>query len=139
MHAICYCARYYSILHWNTHLRIDCASQYNTVLFYSELSHIRAEECINFGAFPRRLNMISDQDCRACCLKTNTASTNVTYSTLKHLKRFYPCPYHGENSTRAKGRCLNFASKNLNLRTLLSIQWYGYKQLETEVDKLSNK
>ena len=36
-----------------------------------------------------------------------------------------------------KDRCLNFASKNLNLRTLLSIPWYGYKQLETEVNKLS--
>ena len=35
--------------------------------FYSELSRIRAEECIKFGAFPRRLNMITDQDCRACC------------------------------------------------------------------------
>ena len=109
--------------------------------FYSTLSRIRAEECIKFGAFPRRLNMITDQDCRACYLEINTAPTNVTYSSLKHLKRFYPCPYHGENSTRAKGggRCLNFASKNLNLRTLLSIPWYGYEQLETEVNKLSNK
>ena len=93
--------------------------------FYSTLSRIRAEECIKFGAFPRRLNMITDQDCRACYLEINTAPTNVTYSTLKHLKRYYPCPYHGENSTRAKrgGKCLNFASKNLNLRTLLPIPW----------------
>ena len=83
--------------------------------------------------------MITDQDCKACYLEINTAPTNVTYSTMKHLKQYYPCAYHGENSIRAKGRCLNFASKNLNLRTLLPIQWYGYEQLETEVNKLSNK
>ena len=40
--------------------------------FYSELSRIRVEECIKFGAFPRRLNMITDQDCRACCFEINT-------------------------------------------------------------------
>ena len=51
--------------------------------FYSELSRIRAEECIKFGAFPRRLNMITDQDCRACCPKTNTAPTNVTYRRVQ--------------------------------------------------------
>ena len=95
--------------------------------FYSELSRIRAEECIKFGAFPRRLNMITDQDCRACCPKTNTAPTNVTYSSLKHLKRFYSCPYHGENSTRAKGggRCLNFASKNLKEILEHCYQYHG--------------
>ena len=95
--------------------------------FYSELSRIRAEECIKFGAFPRRLNMITDQDCRACYLEINTAPTNVTYSSLKHLKRFYPCPYHGENSTRAKGggRCLNFASKNLKEILEHCYQYHG--------------
>ena len=29
--------------------------------------------------------------------------------------------------------------KNINIKTLLSIPWQGYKQLETEVDKLSKK
>ena len=42
--------------------------------FYSTLSRIRAEECIKFGTFPRRLNMITDQDCRTYCFETN--STN---------------------------------------------------------------
>ena len=56
--------------------------------FYSELSRIRAEECIKFGALLRRINMITDQDCRACCFEINTTPTNVTYSFLKHLKRY---------------------------------------------------
>ena len=36
----CYCARYYSILHWYAHLCIDCTSYYNTALYTADIADV---------------------------------------------------------------------------------------------------